>query len=114
MRDDVKLPKSFSMAGAKPSEYLLNLDHKDGGPKARFFMSFGFSPSDPRTLAFAILSHARPERFVRFGLTPLGDVKLIYEGPVETPDGRNPNIRTVWRVVSDDTGEFVTAVPITR
>ncbi len=33
--------------------YLLNVDHPKGGPKARFFLSFGFDPTKPGIMADA-------------------------------------------------------------
>ncbi|MGU3286343.1 hypothetical protein [Methylobacterium mesophilicum] len=42
-----------------------------------------------------------------------GDVKVIFEGPLVTPDGRNPQVRTVWRLDAARNAYFVTAVPLT-
>jgi hypothetical protein len=41
----------------KITKYLLNLDHPDGGPKARFFIGGGFSPDRPDELAAALKRH---------------------------------------------------------
>ena len=44
---------------AKLTSYLLNLAHREGGPKAAFFVAFGFSPGAPDVLAEALLEQAR-------------------------------------------------------
>ncbi len=43
----------------KASDYLLNLRHPDGGPKAAFFIRFGFVVDDPQALVEALLAHGR-------------------------------------------------------
>ena len=47
------------IAPEKLTKYLLNPTHRIGGPKARFFMRFGFHPSRPDELADALLLLAR-------------------------------------------------------
>ncbi|AWI91675.1 hypothetical protein C0214_13225 [Methylobacterium sp. DM1] len=100
------------MSSDKISGYLLNPTHPDGGSKARIFELFGFSATAPEILAEALLAHAASAYLGRDGLTPLGDIKLIYEGPLHAPSGRSPIVRTVWRLLPDDTAHFVTAVPL--
>jgi hypothetical protein len=43
----------------KITNYLLNLSHPDGGPKAQFFINGGFSGDRPELLALALLDHFR-------------------------------------------------------
>lgn len=105
-------PTIFTIHADKITGYLLNRTHPDGASKARLLELFGFSGSAPEILAQALLSHARPGHFVREALTPLGDRKLVYEGPLQAPNGRAPRPRTVWRVLTDGTALFVTAVPL--
>lgn len=102
----------FTIHAQKIAGYLLDLDHVRGGPKARFFMAFGFTPSEPGILASALLAHPTLETRARETATPAGDVRLIYEGPLTTPDGRNPRIRTVWQLDVPDEARFITAVPL--
>ena len=108
-----RAPHSFTIDKRKLTDYLLNPLHKDGGPKARFFVKLGFSTSDPNVLARALLSHAQPERYVRAQSTPWGD-RLIFEGSLDAPNGRPFRIRTIWQVKPDDPAEavFVTAIPM--
>ncbi len=108
-----RLPNAHQavVAEAKIARYLLDHDHPDGAPKARFLERFGFSPSRPADLREALLAHVATydvdvERSTEFG--------MMYEivGPLPSPDNRNPTIRTVW--IIDDGSEpprFVTLVP---
>ena len=41
----------------KVRNYLLKLDHPDGGPKATFFIKAGFSADRPDELALALKRH---------------------------------------------------------
>lgn len=112
MKEPSRSPTIFTIGANKIGGYLLNRVHPDGGSKARFLELFGFSASAPDILAEALLSHAKPEHFAREGVTPLGDRKLVYEGPLHAPNGRSPSVRTVWRVLPDGTALLVTAVPL--
>jgi hypothetical protein len=96
----------------KISAYLLNLKHPDGGSKAAFFIRFGFDPSQSETMRLALLAHARTHEVTRLQKDALG-TSYVIEGPLQTPDGRNPNVRTVWLI---ETGEaaprLLTAIPL--
>lgn len=105
-------PRQFLLPLAKVDKYLLDEHHPQGGPKARFLMRFGFVPADPAPLMHALLEHPTTGRFAGEALTPLGQTKVFYEGPLTSPDGRSPNVRTVWRIRADQVAEFVTLVPI--
>jgi hypothetical protein len=77
--------------------YLLNPTHRYGESKARFFLEFGFRLDDWETLARALREHDQQlevsaERETGFG--PRYDV----DGPLKTPDGRTPRVRTVWQI----------------
>ena len=96
---------------AKVVDYLLAADHPEGGPKARFFRAHGFDPGAWERLAEALLVHgrthdARPEP------SPFG-TRYVVEGPLGTPGGRRPYIRTVWFVEREEPApRFVTAYPV--
>lgn len=95
-------------------EYLLSPRHPKGGTKARFFLRFGFSPSDWNQMAHALKTQAdrgvlREQTRERHGM------RYVIDGPIEAPDGRSPLIRSVW--FSDPDGKnvrFVTAHPLPR
>jgi hypothetical protein len=106
-------PRSWSLDPRKISSYLLDESHIEGGPKARFFKRFGFGMHDPLALSSALLDHPAESTFVGETISGRGDVKVIFEGPIVTPDGRNPRVRTVWRLDDARNAYFVTAVPLT-
>ncbi len=74
--------------------YLLSRTHAFGRTKAAFFESFGFTPTAWRALSQALLDHAE-------------------KGPLGTPDGRDPAVRTVWFIEAGESQpRFVTAYPV--
>ena len=91
--------------------YLLSQSHRVGRDKARFFTAFGFSTLEPEVFEAALLAHAAENEVVNLKLTPLG-VKYEVEGPLKTPSGRLPAIRTVWIVGHGAVApSFLTAFP---
>jgi len=109
-----KLPNAESahIDPRKVSDYLLNLRHPDGGPKAAFFIRFGFRLDNPQALIDALLAHARSNSVARLQKKEFG-TSYIVEGPLNTPEGRNPNLRTVWIVENGGSAPFfVTAIPL--
>lgn len=97
----------------KVTAYLLDARHRSGGSKAQFFSGFGFQLGQWRILAEELLSHARHE-VTNVKNTPFGP-RYEVEGPIKAPDGRTPQIRTVWQM---DAGEIaprlITAYPVAR
>jgi hypothetical protein len=90
-------------------DYLLARDHFAGRSKARFFASFGFSRDNWVRLSDALLLHREHGQVTGVETTPYGQ-KYVVEGTLQSPDGRDPWIRSVWF----DDGErltFVTAYP---
>lgn len=106
-------PRSWSLDPRKIDGYLLDESHIEGGPKARFFKRFGFHLGDPLSLSSALLDHPTETSYIGETVSARGDVKLIFEGPILSPDGRHPHIRTVWRIDATGHAHFVTAVPMT-
>lgn len=111
---DLPWPSSFSLDPRKVVHYLLDEFHLEGGPKARFFLRFGFEAAAPFDLASALIAHPTWDTFVTKTVSERGDVKLAFEDPITAPDGRTPHIRTVWRLDENGAARFVTAVPLTR
>lgn len=95
----------------KITDYVLEPTHLEGGPKADFLQRFGFSPTAPDKMAFALLDHARAHDAVPLPPTQYG-AKFEVSGPLRCPDGRMPVVKTVWII---DAGEvaprFITLVP---
>jgi hypothetical protein len=88
------------IATAKLERYLLNPDHPEGGPKAKFFIGYGFSPERPDELRAALLAHVLLEH-AAIEIRP-GAVHYAVTGPMPMPDGRSPRVRSVWRIVEGD------------
>ena len=95
----------------KITRYLLDLTSKQGKSKAQFFIAFGFTMEAWEVLADALRSHAVTYDIAATRETPYG-VHYVIEGALETPDGRNPIIKTVWKILDDEQiPSFVTAYP---
>lgn len=108
-----RLPNSDKafVAPAKLSGYLLSETHRDGKGKAKFFMGFGFSLHHVESLEASLLKHAVMQPVTNVEKTEHG-VKYVLECTVQSPDGRNPCIRSVWIIDAGKTiPRFVTAVP---
>lgn len=96
---------------AKITDYLLSASHPDGREKARFFFSFGFRTEQWQSFSDALRIHGASHEAVEKEQGIYG-IKYIVEGPLETPDGRNPYVRTVWHIDREsDHPRFITAYP---
>lgn len=95
----------------KITEYLLNREHPDNGGKADFFISFGFSKEEWQTLAEALRVLARKSPVFQ-SLESVHGKKYIVDGPIETPIGKTPIVRTIWIIDYGETApRLVTAYP---
>ena len=101
------------IAAEKITAYLLDADHPEGGPKARFFIRFGFSPSSPEILRAALLEHPAHFEVSEVRPTAMG-MRYAIDGPLSSPDRRDPWVRTVWRVPASGAPHLVTAYPDRR
>lgn len=79
-------------ADSKITEYLL----KHPG-KAKFFLGFGFTLAQWQALRDALLRHVVAHEYVKHILLADG-VKYVVEGALQSPDGRNPQVRSVWMI----------------
>ena len=96
---------------AKLTDYLLNPDHSVGGDKAAFLARFGFRPEAWPVLEASLLEHARSGAVVGGRQTVYGR-HYTGEGPLPTPDGRDPIVRTAWMIAwGTRRPRFVTAHP---
>jgi len=95
----------------KITEYLLNVDHPVGGPKAKWFMHLGYDPTAPDALVHDLLNVARScEDFVE-QRTQHG-VKYIAAGQIVSPRQIEADVLTVWIVEHEaPTPLLVTAYP---
>ena len=82
------------IADPKITDYLL----KNPG-KAKFFLGFGFTLAQWQVLRDALLRHVVTHEYVKE--IPLDDgVKYLFAGALQSPDGRNPKVRSVWMIDS--------------
>jgi hypothetical protein len=114
--DAVQLPQASHarVDEAKVVRYLLSHAHPDGASKARFFEQFGFRAHAWPVLAAALKEQARQNPVTNVVATGHG-TRYSVDGVLRTPDGRNPNIRTVWIVEPDMDGpRLITAYPLEK
>jgi hypothetical protein len=103
-----------TVAEQKIKGYLLNPAHPVGGPKAAFFLRFGFEADEWERLANALIKHAQQNEVHESQPTKYG-TRYAIDGPLQTPDGTILNIRSAWYIDSGgDTPRFVTAHPLPK
>jgi len=98
------------VAVEKVRDYLLNLDHPDGGSKAVWFHSLGYAHAEWLQLADDLLAIARKCDDFDTETTKYG-VKYKATGSVGRPGYRPGTVMTVWIVEDDDPPRLVTAYP---
>ena len=95
----------------KLTNYLLNINHAEGGSKAAFFNSFGYNHSNVHQFNLALLHIAKTEQVTKTDIIAFG-TKYIIDGILQTLNGRNPLITTVWIIeYQSNIPKLVTAYP---
>ena len=98
----------------KITDYLLSSANPRGRAKADFFQRFGFRIDRWEEFADALNRQAASHEVTRVVETSYGP-RYHVDGPIESPDGRNPRVRTVWQVDrGSDFPRFITAYPRRR
>jgi hypothetical protein len=92
------------------TDYLLNPAHPDGAAKARYFQAFGFAGAESELLVAALFDHPTRNEVAVEAPNEWG-VKYVIRCQIQTPDQRNPCIRSVWIIEADGRPRFVTAYP---
>lgn len=77
-------------------------------------MSFGFTPEAPDLLADALVRHALLHSLRMTVLPSYKPLRVVCEGIVAAPDGREMPLRTVWEAQGTTEMRFITAIPLTR
>lgn len=102
------------VAPEKTFGYLLDMEHRRGRAKARFFLRYGFTREQWPVFADSLMAHAVANEVIDVEETIYG-MKYVVDGLLETPDGRNPRVWTVWMLPEDSHApRFVTAYPRER
>ena len=112
----MKLPNSEQalVEREKITEYLLSTTHPSGRSKALFFLRFGFSTDSWEDFAESLRLQASANDVVEVEDTEYG-LRYYIDGTIEAPDGRSPEVRTVWQFDSgNDYPRLVTAFPRRR
>lgn len=110
----MKLPNldKATVPPEKIKSYLLNLEHEEGGGKAKFFIHVGFSQTQWENLAQALIYHAHLHEVVKEEKTIFG-IRYIIEGSIKTPNEREVKLRVVWFIPKDKViPQLVTAYPL--
>lgn len=98
----------------KVSGYLLSPSHSAGRHKAVWLRAFGFVSTRWTELAAALRLHAAAHDVTAVDRSAFG-IRYVLEGPLMTPDGRNPLARSVWFIeAGSDRPQFVTLYPLRR
>lgn len=97
-------------AAAKVQAFLLNEHHAGNRGRAKFFSRFGFDPVQWEALRTALLEHVALNPVVETETTKHG-TNYTVRCALQSPDGRNPCIFTVWTIEPTGGPKFVTAFP---
>lgn len=92
-------------------DYLLNEKHPQGKAKAKFFQERGFSRNNWRLLHDSLARHPETARLVNIDRGGRFGEKRSYDCAIQSPDGRNPCIRTVWMEIGPGQWTLITAYP---
>ena len=95
----------------KRVDYLLDPTHPKGEAKAVFLMRFGFSAAEPSSLGEALARHFAEAPDAWCVIDAAGRQRIVCEGPIACPDGREPAIRSVWKIEPDDFARLITIYP---
>ena len=90
---------------------MLSFTSRNGASKARYFTSFGFTIEEWEVFADALRLHCSEHEVIEIEETGRG-IKYVIIGTLDTPDDRNPMVRSVWQIASGtDYPRFITARP---
>lgn len=96
----------------KIKSYLLNLEHRKGGPKAKFFRNRGFTTEEWENFHDALVVQGKNNPVVSTSKDEFG-ARYVVDCNCPTPDKLNPCIRTVWEVREEETKpRLITAHPL--
>ena len=82
---------------SKILDYLLSLQHPEGGPKARFFFGCGFTIEAWNDLASALTKQVNENNYVNVEEGKYG-TKYTVVASIESPKGLTTAVKTIWMV----------------
>ncbi len=92
--------------------YLLSQSRSSERDKAVFFEHFGFTLTSWETLVQALLQQATQYEIAKQEAPSFG-IRYVVEGPLQTPSGRTPQVRSVRFIeTGEEAPHFVTAYPL--
>jgi filamentous hemagglutinin len=94
----------------KVRDYLLNPQHPQNGGKAAFSTAFGFNRFSWSLLGSALAQHPKSHAVAAVSHSVHG-VKYEVRCSVQSPDGRNPCITSMWIIEPELPPRLVTAYP---
>jgi hypothetical protein len=107
-------PDNLIVEPEKITGYLLNLDHRYGATKARFFIALGFRVDEWSRLADALREHGRSHAVAASRETGHGP-RYAVEGELSTPSEAQAFIRSVWQFDKGNVApRLITAYPVPR
>jgi hypothetical protein len=112
----MKLPQlnELIVEREKIRDYLLNLDHRYGATKAKFFIALGFTVEAWVILADVLREHGRAHDVVASRETGYG-LRYVVEGELATPSGSRVFIRSVWQFDHGSIApRLITAYPVQK
>ena len=105
-------PEQLQIDHEKIVDYLLSPTHPDGQAKAEFFRRFGFRREQWEVFAKALCAHGVSHPITKTVESPHG-TRYSVDGEIESPDGRNPRVRSVWMQETDShSPRLITAHPL--
>jgi len=96
---------------AKIVDYLLNVEHRDGGSKAKLLLSLGYAPANWRQLKSDLVQMHLQEDVIVSRQTISG-VRYEIVPPLTGPSGDTVLFRSVWQIdLGTDAPRLVTMYP---
>lgn len=103
-------PKAIVDEG-KVKNYLLNINHRRGGAKAKLFQLFGYSSNKYQKLIEDIRTYHLDKDVTVITDTIYG-MRYEIKAELNTPSGKKLNVRSVWQIdIGNDIPRLITLIP---
>lgn len=109
----MKLPnrERAVIAPEKLVTYILNIEHRRGGTKARLLAQFGYNATEPERLELDIRRYHLDVDVAIARQTEYG-IRYEISAPLQTPIRRSLKVRTIWQIdQGTDFPRLITLVP---